>query len=124
MLPLEIEEVDLADEYLAALNQGLELSNDLKEEDMGAVAEYVPSMGMAIEHLSTEDPAQAFYVAGLRTQPAGAPAYRKIVQEETRQLLDEMPAFDGLVPWDENDYELGRLEETVEVKIREAKRAP
>ena len=124
VLPLEIEEVDLADEYLAALNQGLELSNDLKEEDMGAVAEYVPSMGMAIEHLSTEDPAQAFYVAGLRTQPAGAPAYRKIVQEETRQLLDEMPAFDGLVPWDENDYELGRLEETVEVKIREAKRAP
>ncbi len=79
-------------------------------------------MANVIRQAVTMDPVQAFYQARLRSQPAGADTYRTIAQQEIHQVLDKMPAFNGLVIFDDNYYPLNRLPEKTDGYIRSKKK--
>ncbi len=122
-MPKEVEEIGLKDEFVKLMHEVKDFYNELIEAGHYAAAEYVPVMANVIRHVATKDPVQCFYEAKLRAQPAGIDSYRSIAQQEIKQLLDEMPVFKGLVPYDDRYYELGRLYETVSMKIRKHKKA-
>jgi hypothetical protein len=97
------------------------LSDDLRLAGYHEAAEYVPVMANTIRHVVTKDPTQCFYEAGLRTQPAGADSYREIARQEIVQVLEVMPAFKGLIPYDAEHYPLNRLPEQVNGFVRREK---
>ncbi|MBW2971713.1 FAD-dependent thymidylate synthase [Candidatus Woesearchaeota archaeon] len=116
-MPKEIDEIGMKAEFVAIMHDVKEVYDTLKKEGMHAAAEYVPVMANVLRHVSTKDPVQCFYEAGLRTQPAGIDSYRSIAQQEIRKLLEMMPVFKGLVPFDDTYHDLGRLPETVRMEI-------
>ncbi|MBU2561610.1 MAG: FAD-dependent thymidylate synthase [Nanoarchaeota archaeon] len=116
-MPKEIEEIGMKPEFVAMMHEVKEVYDLFKKEGMHAAAEYVPVMANVLRHVATKEPVQCFYEAGLRTQPAGIDSYRSIAQQEIRKLLELMPVFQGLVPFDDEYYDLGRLPETIRMEI-------
>ena len=74
-------------------------------------------MANLVRHISTQDFAQVIYQAGLRTVPAGIDSYRSIAQQEVHQVLELKPVFKGLVRFDDEYYDLGRLPETTRMAV-------
>ncbi|MFH1668732.1 MAG: FAD-dependent thymidylate synthase [Candidatus Woesearchaeota archaeon] len=120
-MPKEVAEIGLKAEFVTLMNEVKNVYDMMCEEGIAA-AEYVPVMANVLRHVVTKDPVQCFYEAKLRAQPAGIDSYRSIAQQEITQLLDVMPVFKGLVPYDAEYYNLGRLEETVNGKLRKHKK--
>jgi thymidylate synthase ThyX len=118
-MPSEIAEIGMEKEFIHAMHLVLEVHELIAKQVSPFVAEYVPVMGNMIYQVTTRDPVQQFYEARLRTIPAGIDSYRSIAQQEMKQTLNLLPAFKGLVKWDEEYYDLGRLDETVNGHIRE-----
>ncbi len=116
-MPKEVGEIKLDEDYVNLMNEVKELYDDVKREGLHGAAEYVPLMANLVRHVTTMDPVQAFYQAKLRAQPAGADSYRSIARSEIKQILGVMPAFDGLVEFDDNEYPLNRLPEAVQGTI-------
>jgi hypothetical protein len=116
-MPKEVEEIGLKDEFVHLMEEVKDFYDELCAEGEYAAAEYVPVMASVIRHVVTKDPVQCFYEAKLRTQPAGIDSYRLIAQQEIKQLLELIPVFKGLIPFDDNYHDLGRLDETVRMKI-------
>jgi hypothetical protein len=117
-MPEEIAQIGLEGEFLKLMAGVKQVHCKFMDAGLEYISEYIPLMANHVRHVVTEDPVQAFYVAKLRAQPAGAPSYRRIAQEETKIVLEKMPAFNGLVKYDTNHYELGRLEEYVQHEMR------
>ncbi len=115
-MPKEIEEIGMKDEFVAMMHEVKEVYDLFRKEGMHSAAEYVPVMANVIRHVATKDPVQCFYEAGLRTQPAGIDSYRSIAQQEINKLLELMPVFQGLIPFDNEYHELGRLPETIRME--------
>ncbi|MBW2968119.1 FAD-dependent thymidylate synthase [Candidatus Woesearchaeota archaeon] len=120
-MPKEVEEIGLKDEFVTLMVEVKQFYDLLRKEGHPAAAQYVPVMANVIRHVTTKDVVQCFYEAKLRAQPAGIDSYRSIAQQEISQILEVMPVFKGLIPYDEAYYELGRLPETVNGKIRRYK---
>src|SRR3989338_1218237 len=118
----EIEEIGLKKEFEELMNKVKELHDKMKEVGYHIAAEYVPLMANTIRHVVTKDPVQCFYEAELRTQAAGADSYREIALQEIKQVLDVLPSFRGLIPYDEKIHPLNRLNEKVNGYIRDQKR--
>lgn len=116
-MPNEIAEIDMEEEFVSMMQEVKEVYELFKKDGLHAAAEYVPVMANVIRHVATKDPVQCFYEAKLRTQPAGIDSYRSIAQQEIKKLLKLMPVFNGLVPFDDNYYDLGRLPETTRMVI-------
>jgi hypothetical protein len=123
-MPKEIEEIGLKAEFEEVMKEIKQFYDKLCIENRYAVAEYIPVMANVLRHVSTKDCVQCFYEAKLRTQAAGIDSYRSICQQEIKQLLDIMPVFKGLIPFDDNHYHLGRLPETVNIFINSYKKNP
>ncbi len=111
-MPKEIAEMGMEEEFVSMMQEVKEVYELFKKDGLHAAAEYVPVMANVIRHITTKDPVQCFYEAKLRSQPAGIDSYRSIAQQEIKKLIELMPVFDGLVPFDNNYYDLGRLPET------------
>ena len=120
-LPKEFRAIGMEKEFIQRLEEVKELNVELREAGHEFAAEHCTVMANLIIHLVTKDPTQCFYEAELRTQPAGIDSYRKIAQDEIKIVLEHMPSFKGLVKFDDNNYPLGRLEDSVLRIIREGK---
>jgi thymidylate synthase ThyX len=116
-MPKEIAEIGMEREFTAMMNEVKALYDQMRRDGMHAAAEYVPVMANVLRHISTKDVVQCFYEAGLRTQPAGIDSYRSIAQQEIHQVLDLMPVFNGLIPFDDTYHDLGRLPEAVRMEV-------
>ncbi|PIN88578.1 hypothetical protein COU61_04350 [Candidatus Pacearchaeota archaeon CG10_big_fil_rev_8_21_14_0_10_35_13] len=127
-IPEEIEEFqdatinggkNLKERYHDLLGRTKKLYEDLRREGMHAVAEYVPIMAHMIRHVTTKDPVQCWYEGALRAQAAGADTYREIARREMHHVLEHLPSFKGLIPFDDTPkYPLNRLPEAVQGIIR------
>jgi thymidylate synthase ThyX len=120
-MPKEVAEIGLGSEFVIMMHEVKAMYDAIRAEGMYGAAEYVPVMANVLRHVTTKDVVQCLYEGPLRTQPAGIDSYRSIVQKEIRQLVELMPAFEGLIPYDLNYYELGRLPELVNGKVRQQK---
>lgn len=120
-MPKEFTEIGMDKEFVSIMREVKGLYDELKGTGFEFAAEYVPVMANVVRHISGKEPTQAAYEAGLRTIPAGIDSYRNIIQQEMTQTFDLMPAFKGLIDVDNNYYELGRIPETVNAKVRKAK---
>ncbi len=120
-MPKEIAEIGLDGEYKALMLEVKQVYDDFSKGEFPFAAEYIPVMANVLRHFAQADPVQKFYEAKLRTQPAGIDSYRSIMIQETEALLKHLPAFKGLVEYDNNNYILGRLPEMVRRKIEKAK---
>jgi len=116
-MPEGIQEIGLKREFVNLMEEVKKLHNDMKRVGLHGAAEYTPLMANLVRHVVTMDPAQAFYQAKLRAQPAGENSYRNIARQEIKQVLELMPAFDGLIEFDDGDHPLNRLPEAVEGTI-------
>ncbi len=120
-MPEEVEEIGLKQDFVGLMVEVKQFYDFLRKEGQPAASQYVPVMANVIRHVATKDVVQCFYEAKLRAQPAGIDSYRSIAQQEISQLLEVMPVFKGLIPYDDEYYELGRLTETVNGKINRVK---
>jgi len=121
-LPEEFIEIGMKKEFVELMQDVKDFTDTLRNDGYHEAVQYFPVMANVIRHVTTKDPVQCFYEAKLRTQPAGIDSYRLIAQQEIKQLLDIMPVFKGLIPYDDNYYELGRMPETVNMKVRRYKK--
>ena len=117
-MPKEIGEIGMGPEFHNMMWEVKDVHEYLKSELNPWVAEYATVMANVVRHVTTKEPVQQFYEAGLRTVPQGIDSYRKISQQETEQMLNLIPSLRGLVKWDEGYYNLGRLDETVNGYIK------
>ncbi|MFA4960630.1 MAG: FAD-dependent thymidylate synthase [Candidatus Pacearchaeota archaeon] len=109
----------LPEKFEKLLEEIKRLHDDLKSEGMHSAAQYAPVMANLIHHVTTMDPNQLFYQAQLRCQPAGADSYRTIALQEIRQGLKILPAFRGLISFDnKNSYLLNRLPEAIKTESK------
>jgi thymidylate synthase ThyX len=120
-MPKEIEEIGMKDEFVTILCEVKEVYDLFRRDGLYGASQYVAVMANILRHVTTKDPVQCFYEAKLRTQPAGIDSYRSIANQEIKQLLEILPVFKGLVQYDDKYYDLGRLPETVNMKIRRHK---
>lgn len=123
-MPGEIFELgeDLPEKYFEAMKQVKQLHDDLREEGLHSAAECAPAMANLITHVVTLDPNQLFYQTKLRGQAAGADSYRTIALQEIDQGFEKLPAFKGLIEYDNTPYyPLNRLPEAINGAIRRAK---
>ncbi|MBU0959077.1 MAG: FAD-dependent thymidylate synthase [Nanoarchaeota archaeon] len=118
-MPKEIPDLggDLEERFHEVAREVKQLHDDLIDAGLHSAAEYVPLMANMIRHVTTKDPVQCFYEAKLRAQAAGADSYRKIARQEIHQVLNVMPSFKGLVEFDDAEYPLNRLPETLRMEI-------
>ncbi|MFC1741411.1 FAD-dependent thymidylate synthase [Nanoarchaeota archaeon] len=122
-MPKEVAEIGHDKEFVELMGEVKKVYDLFIKEGMHGAAEYVPVMANVLRHVVTKDVVQCFYEAKLRAQPAGIDSYRWIAQQEIKQLLEMMPVFKGLVPYDDKYYDLGRLHETMNMKIRKHKKS-
>ncbi|MBD3209684.1 FAD-dependent thymidylate synthase [Candidatus Woesearchaeota archaeon] len=121
-MPKEVAAIGLEKVFEARMDEVKELYEAIKANpEFRDAAEYIPVMANVVRHVVTKEPVQMFYEAGLRTQPAGIDSYRSIIQQEMEQTFELMPAFRGLVKVNNDYYDLGRLPEKVNSKIRKAR---
>jgi thymidylate synthase ThyX len=111
----EIPKIGLEREFRKIMAEVKTLYEQMVDAGLGYVAEYIPVMANTMVQVTTRDPVQQFYEAGLRAQPAGHDNYRSIAIQEIEATLDLLPSFKGLIPYDSKKaHPLGRLVEHIE----------
>jgi len=86
--PPELAEAGLDDEWDRAMDRQAELYEVLRAEMGADVAQYVVPFASLIRFVVEMNARQAFHLIELRSQPAGHPTYRRVVQEMHRQIVE------------------------------------
>jgi thymidylate synthase ThyX len=83
-----VDEVDLAGLWDDAMGEAEDLYEAVVDAHGRDVAQYVVPFGYRIRFVMQMNAREAFHLLELRSQPAGHPGYRTIVQEMHRQIAD------------------------------------
>lgn len=84
--PHDLADAGLTDSWNRAMAEAAAFHNTLKRSVGSTVAQYVVPFGFNIRFVMEMNAREAFHLLELRSQPAGHPGYRKVVQEMHRQI--------------------------------------
>ncbi len=107
-VPGAVEAAGLADRFHAVMERSASLY-DAMSEPLPAQASYAVSMAYRVRYVMQFNAREAMHMIELRSQPAGHPNYRRVVQEMYRQIAEsaghhavaEMMAYVDLTDGDE-----------------------
>jgi len=86
--PHDLADAHLEDSWNRAMTEAATLHDTLEHSVGSTVAQYVVPFGFNIRFVMEMNAREAFHLLELRSQPAGHPGYRKVVQEMHRQIRD------------------------------------
>jgi len=86
--PDDLADAGLEDSWNRAMTEAATLHDTLEHSAGSTVAQYVVPFGFNIRFVMEMNAREAFHLLELRSQPAGHPRYRRVVQEMHRQIGD------------------------------------
>lgn len=121
VVPIELEEANLAEPYRAALEYAAE-TTELISKDLPEAAQYVVPFAYRLRWRIKLNLREVYHLVELRSSRQGHPSYRTIAQAIYRQISAVHPALVTNMNFvDLNDYALERLaaEQRIDTKLRE-----
>jgi thymidylate synthase ThyX len=112
-LPVEVEQLGLAEEWERVMDESLTFYEDLREDLGPDVAQYVVPFAYNVRFVMEMNPRQAFHLIELRSQAAGHPAYRRVahdMHDAIRNVAGHTLLADAMTHVDYSDVDLERLE--------------
>lgn len=87
-LPPDLGDVGLEDAWRQSMERATGFYEEVRSELGADVAQYVVPFAYNVRFVIEMNPRQAFHMIELRSQPAGHPGYRKVVQEMHKQIAE------------------------------------
>jgi thymidylate synthase ThyX len=112
-LPVEVEQLGLAEEWERIMDESLSFYEELREDLGPDVAQYVVPFAYNVRFVMEMNPRQAFHLIELRSQAAGHPAYRRVAHDmhhAIRNVAGHTLLADAMTHVDYSDVDLERLE--------------
>jgi thymidylate synthase ThyX len=112
-LPVEVEQLGLAEEWERVMDESLNFYEDLRDDLGPDVAQYVVPFAYNVRFVMEMNPRQAFHLIELRSQAAGHPAYRRVahdMHDAIRNVAGHTLLADAMTHVDYSDVDLERLE--------------